>query len=349
MELVRQLGHKSFQVREEAARELKKRGGDAATALAAGMKDADPEVAERCKSLYPAAAAEVRKSNLVVLVNKPDSRPPKGLAGLERFLAITGDDKAARQLYAEMMAARPDVIEAMEKDPHAGSRLMGDFFEKAGERWQKADDIAKSCDAILRDHGESALFLFVRSDPRFVDDPEYVNVAHSIVAATKLRGALAGPQTVPGVKKLFVHWLNAEPRMDIAGFAFSIAESENVKEALPTALRIVTNTKYPSGYRAELMIGYVAKFGGKEHVKDLAPFLTDTESLGSNQLNDEPERFMQFRDLALAASIQLAGEKLTDFGLRDDDRYGFPNDAARDAAFAKWKAWTERQGESAKK
>ena len=341
-ELVRQLGHKSFQVREAAARELEKRGGDAAVALAAGTKDGDPEVAERCRNLLPSAAAVVRKTNLVLLVKNPGSPPPKGLAGLGRFLAITGDDKAARQLYAEMMTARPDVIEAMEKDPKTGNRLMGDFFTEAAERSKKADGLAASADAILTNHGEAALFLFVRSDARFVDDPdEHGNVAHSIVAATKLRGALAaGPQAVPGIKKLFLHWLNVEPHMYVASFAFSIAESENVKEALPTALKIITDRKNPSGYRADLMIGYVAKFGGKENLKDLAPFLTDTESLGSSQTNSEPELFTQFRDIALGVSIQVAGEKLADFGLTD--HYGFPDDAARDTAFAKWKAWTEK-------
>jgi hypothetical protein len=58
------------------------------------------------------------------------------------------------------------------------------------------------------------------------------------------------------------------------------------------------------------MVGYMAKFGGKEHLKDLAPFLTDAEDLGSSQLNAEPELFWQFRDSALAACVRLSGQRL---------------------------------------
>jgi hypothetical protein len=54
------------------------------------------------------------------------------------------------------------------------------------------------------------------------------------------------------------------------------------------------------------------EFGGKEHLKDVSPFLTDTEYLGFTQLNDEPKLFVQFRDLALVRihDERLASERL---------------------------------------
>jgi hypothetical protein len=241
------------------------------------------------------------------------------------------------------------MIEAIERNPVVGNRLMGEFLGKAQERWSKADGIGAACDVVIRDYGEAALFLFVRSHPHFVVDRDHENVAHSIVAATKLRDALGAPQKAPGIKKLYLHWLGVERELLIANFGFSIAEAENLKEALPLAMKIVTDTNNPTGYRAELMIKCVAKFGGREQLKDLAPFLEDDELLGSSQRNSEPQLFMQFRDIALAVSVKLAGEKLADFGMLDDHQYGFPDDAARKAAFTKWKAWTEKHAKTAKK
>ncbi len=359
MELVRQLGHDSFQVRETAARELKKRGGEAAAALAVGMKDPNLEVAQRCKLLYPAAAAEVRKANLILLVNDSNLPPPKGLVGIERFLKITGDKRATRQLYAEMMAAGADIVEAMEHDPRLGSRLMGEFLDRAYERTnQKSDENTiqrkdteppSPCDLIIKTHGEAALVLFVRSDPLFIDAEEHINVVTDVLFATKLRGALTGPKAVPGIKQLFVDSVRAETQVYVAIRAFALAECENVKEVLPAAMEIVRNGNQPSEYRAELLIRCVAKFGGKEHLKDVAPILADTEYFGFSQRNDEPKLHMQFRDLALFTSIRLSGQKLADFGLREDESIGFPDEAARQAAFDKWKAWTEREQKAAKR
>lgn len=329
--LVLQLVDKSLQVREWVVRKLERRGCETASALATGIKNADPEVVNLCQALLSAVVAAARKASLEILVKDPTGPPPRNLAGLSRFLAITGDDKAARQLYAQMMTRHADVVEAMEKDPRAGSQLMCEFFDKAYERWQKSDDVSI---AILADHGEAALFLFVRSDARFVIGRGHEDIG--ILGANKLRGALGGPEAVPAIKKLFLHWLSAEQELRVAESGFLRAVSEDLKEALPIALKIITDRNYPVDYRA-LMLGIVAEFGGRDQLRDLAPLLEDTESLGPHQ----------FRDLALGASIRLAGEKLTDF-LPANDAW-FPDQAARDAAFAKWKAWTQRQNGQLKK
>src|SRR5262249_4446261 len=102
-ELIRLLGDKSYRVREGAARELIRRGPASVAALPAAVKDPDPEVSERARQLLPQAAAVERNEKLDRLLKDPSAPPPKGLAGLERFLKATGDSKEARELYAEVM------------------------------------------------------------------------------------------------------------------------------------------------------------------------------------------------------------------------------------------------------
>jgi hypothetical protein len=268
---------------------------------------------------------------------------PRASAGRARFLGITGDSKAARRLYDEMMARHAAVIEAFEKDPKDGSRLMGEFLAGAARR-SLAVDLKESSAVTLRDHGEASLFLFVRSDPRFVDDPDHRNVLVDIIAADKLRGALSGPNAVPAIKELFLHWLSREPNPWAACFAFDIAESDGVDGAVPAALKLIKDEDTPKDHRAAIMVRYLAKFGGREHLKDLAPFLTDAEGLGLSQLNSEPELFWQFRDSALAACVRMSGQKLGDYGFKTPHSYGFPSDEARSAAFEKWKTWAEKNG-----
>ena len=112
VELVRQLGAKSYRAREDAARDLLKRGAASVAVLTDGIKDTDPEISERCRQLLPQAAALDRNEKLAALLKDPKSPLPKGLAGLERFLKITGDDKGSRELYAELLAIHHRTLEA---------------------------------------------------------------------------------------------------------------------------------------------------------------------------------------------------------------------------------------------
>jgi hypothetical protein len=127
--LVQKLGDKSYAVRSAAARDLVAAGSRAIPALTAGKSHADLEVAQRCRQLLPLAAEAGRKYLLAKLVDDPAGPPPKGLAGVERFLNITGDNRAARQLYTEMMATHPWLVEALETKPkEAPSALSHNNF-----------------------------------------------------------------------------------------------------------------------------------------------------------------------------------------------------------------------------
>ena len=93
------------------------------------------------------------------------------------------------------------------------------------------------------------------------------------------------------------------------------------------------------------MITYIEKYGTKDNLTDLAPFLTDTEDFGFSQLNDEPMIYTQFRDVALAVSVRISGQKLKDYGIKRRFDYGYPNDQARKEAFEKWETWVKKNPE----
>ncbi|WP_020472637.1 hypothetical protein [Zavarzinella formosa] len=375
LELIRQLGHKSFQVREIAARDLLKKGTEAVPYLTAGAKDANSEVAERCRQLLPVAAAKERNEKLAQLLKEPLGPLPKGLVGLEQFIAITGDGLAPRQLYAEMLDSHHAIIEAMESDPKAGSMLMNKFIDKLYDHWsshlpprQPITNKTRT-DQLFTERSQMALFLFVRANPRFIDDPENAFTYAMLMNSKKLQQAVSGPEEIPGMKKLFLHWLPKEKDPYVASNGFLLAGSAKMKEASPAVLKAIADKKLEGHFRGRAMMTLV-KLGDKNNLKDLEPSLTDHTLIETNLFaGDVPPLKVQLRDMALGVSIILSGQKPGDFGFDkrckpwefgNDDRvgidwpdscgaYGFQDDAKRETAHAKWKAWVESQDKPVKK
>jgi len=85
-------------------------------------------------------------------------------------------------------------------------------------------------------------------------------------------------------------------------------------EAVPRALRAVNDREKGPCFRACLMLDFLAAMGTKDQIKGLAPLLSDDSGLGSLQVGDGPVLAPQVRDVALAVSIRLAGQKPADFG-----------------------------------
>jgi hypothetical protein len=163
------------------------------------------------------------------------------------------------------------------------------------------------------------------------------------------------------MKKLFLHWLANEKQQDEMLIAFDIAREAKFMEAIPIALKAINDTKKYAGYRAGLLLDYLAIVGGKEHLKDLAPTLLEDDSgLGSLTVGFGPTLAPQLRDVALAVSIRLAGQEPRDFGFHKSGfelenyhsyygGYAFIDSAARKAAHAKWQAWLRLQDMPSKK
>src|SRR6476661_4523531 len=166
-ELVRLLGDKSYRIREVAARELVRRGSAAVDALTTATKDTDPEVSERAKQLLPQAAAVERNEKLAQLLKDPAAPAPKGLAGLDRFLKAAGDNKEARELYAEMMAIHYRTIEAADVKPQAAAEQFGQFCNEAYQKWQSGAWAGRcSYENLFGGRSELTFGLFLRANSR---------------------------------------------------------------------------------------------------------------------------------------------------------------------------------------
>ena len=345
--LVHKLGDRSYRVREAAARDLLRLGSAAVSALGNGMADADPEVSERCRQLMPMAASIDRNEKLATLLKDPAAPPPKGLAGLDRFLKVTGDDKAARELYAEMLGIHYRAIEAADKDPKDGGRELKDFCEEAYSRWQSEVRNGRySYDNIFATRADVSLFFFLASDTRIARDSAALNRASVLLYSTRINKSLTGTEASPAVRKLFLEWLTNEPLPHMQQRGFQIAAQAGMKEALPVAIKILQK-KDQQPYNAAQAMTSLVRLGDKDTVKILVPYMADKSNVGSVNFGNGPMHTIQLRDVAMGVAVQLSGQKPAEFGF--DTRnggiatgssyiyYGFPDDKSRDEAHQKWK------------
>src|SRR5437879_4569778 len=104
-ELVRELGHPSFKIRERASKQLVDLGRSAYPALAAGVDDASPEVRRRCQLLLPVVFDLEIKYRLDEFLTNYDPNKDPGLPGWARFRRLVGDTQTTRDLFAGLIRA----------------------------------------------------------------------------------------------------------------------------------------------------------------------------------------------------------------------------------------------------
>jgi hypothetical protein len=356
--LVRKLGDKSYRHRESAARELLRLGSASVAALTEGAKDADPEVGERCRQLLPQAAALERNEKLALLTKDPSAPPPKGLAGLERFLKVTGDDKGARELYAEMLSIHYRTIEAAETNPRDAAEQYRLFCDDAYNRWQvNMRNGRYSYDNMFSGRAEIAFFLFVSADTRVRKNDMDVSRSSIFLNGNQISTAINGKEPVnAAMRKLFLDWLEHEPQTYLQQRGLQLAAQANMKEALPIVVRMLAKQDKNNSYAKAQAMPFLVKLGSKEHIKLLEPYLSDTSQLTSINFGDGRMFTVQVRDVAMGVQLQLAGQNMLDYGF--DNRfkgnwlyyhyYGFPAEPegkeskAREDAHAKWKEWAKK-------
>ncbi len=197
--------------------------------------------------------------------------------------------------------------------------------------------------------GEIAFFLFLSADTRVRKNDTGVNRSSILLNGTQITNSISGKDESLPMRKLFLDWLENEPQTYLQQRGFQVAAQANIKEALPVVVRLLEKPNKDTYGKAQVMTALV-KLGGKEHIKLLDPYLSDSTDLTTINFGNGQMLKVQVRDVAMGVQLQLAGEKMTDYGF--DNRfgggwasyhyYGFAEDKAREDAHAKWKEWSKK-------
>jgi len=372
-ELIRRLGSELYREREEAQAELSKMGRMARPVLLeAATGDPDPEVRFRCSRLLPKAGADDLKARLDTYLADTDGKFDHSLPGLKQFRKIVGSDKAARDLFVEIIKSpyNLELLQMLDKSPADAGRAISDrrmvmwslisnrnFNGRMQPPQQQQIPIA-----------DIACLLFAESlipskeIPRnnmwsYITGVMFVQQPNSAKAITE-----AGAPHGEPYKRIVSKWMETrEDVMDLNQLPYALGVTlKSFKESLPLLRKIVTNEGV-AGYAKGQALWYINQQRGKEEQGYLRSLLTNdtlvnTVWFGGNVPNQAPQQHQcLLRDVALAMLIMHTGQQMTDYGFKFPPgmnqnmqnngfaNYAFANDEARAAAMVKYGFWRMKQ------
>ena len=115
--LVRELGDPDFPTREAAGEKLRKLGVKARPALEAALRDPNPEIAKRSREVLTGIRADARDA--LAKQFDPTNMTEYDHPVWKRFVAIAGDSRASRELFARIIANKKwlQTLDIAEADP----------------------------------------------------------------------------------------------------------------------------------------------------------------------------------------------------------------------------------------
>ncbi len=385
-QLVRQLGSEQFSEREDAEESLAKMGRLARLALLEGVNsDPNPEIRTRCESLLPRANHLEMKARLEVFLADTEGKYEHDLPGWNQFRATACNDwtlfgyciasdrsleKAARAVFVELISTpvnKSVVMAVGGSQTEITAVTLGRRYELFNQRVARpivaGGLVAESPMRREINAEDVAALLFAESfaaqSPARVPRTVSISVLlNSSGFSTQVRESNEKGRVYRAIASA---WMESRINpMDLYQ-AMNIASNIGLgNQSSRMAARLMIATGAPPSYR-----GYAAttlvRGGSKEQIPLLEKAFEDTSVLpiprGAGRVNEDGEAAnneIQVRDLSLAVSIQLAGEKPEDYGFVDQyrvntagftgnggysyTRYCIPSEK-RAAAFEKWKEW----------
>jgi hypothetical protein len=349
-DLVKQLGHARYPVREAAARQLLEMGGAAAAALREGQKATDEEVRARCATLLPQAIALDWQRKADAFLADTEGKKQHALPLLAQFTKLVGKpDTELRKLYAAMLRTNGPLLEAATGDPAAAQKAVRDRIQLLLETHQVGTK------AIKIDPAELAAVLFVQA----LDKGNPAGASRWETSAGRLLGnpgvaeAIADKTGGPAFRTLLARWADALPASDHMSQQFfcMAARKYSIPEATPALIRVAKNTQASTMMVRAPAIEALGKAGGADAVAALESILTDKSQV-INFGGNRNETYL-LGDAALAALVAIQKKNRKDYGFGNEMNigfgfgrgpedivmltlHGFPSDEARKKAVQKW-------------
>ncbi len=373
-ELVRKLGSEVYKDREEAYAELAKMGRLARPALLeAATTDLDPEVRFRCSRLLPRAGAADLQARLDTFLADSDGKYEHELPGLKPFRKAVGVDKAARDLFVEVVKSpyNVELLQTLEKSSTDAGRAISDrrstLYSNLQQRFVPGRPVQPPKPVQLPD---IACLLFAESLTPSKEIPRNAMFSY-VTGVTFLQQPTsntalnnAGVPHSEAYKRIVAAWLESRDDVqDLNQLPYVVGQQLRSLPQSLTVLRKIITTEGVYGYAKGQALMYLVQQKQKEEIPFLKGLLKDdtlvtTVWFGGNVPNQPPAQHQcLLRDVALAYLIQQTGQKMKDYGYSfppgfNPDiagnqlgygNYAFATDEARSAAMVKFGFWQLKQ------
>ncbi|HUY36698.1 MAG TPA: hypothetical protein VMV69_28445 [Pirellulales bacterium] len=348
VELIEQLGAKSYTARRRASRELLAVGAPAKAALLAARDHRDPEVRYRVNELLETVLELDFQLRLKAFMADVDGRIEHHLAGWSRYRDLVGENGPSRRLFVAMQQAERRLLEVVEQSPaDAGEWLEARCEELEAAR--QADEPLSQPPSL----GSIAAVLFVASDPELSVSSHAGTCVYSLGVQDEMFKAASAGEKAQTVKRLLGAWVRRGDSIDwaVANQSCVLAVHFRLPEGIDLARALLRGDGTPQNVR-QFAIQTLARLGGKQLVPEISALLVDRAELAERS-DDEHDQTIKtlICDVALASLVYLTGQNLEDYGfeevqsnpimLFDARTLGFADPEAREAALKKWRQWTE--------
>jgi hypothetical protein len=343
VQLVEQLASPEFASRERAAAALVQLGAAGLEALNNGRVSPNREVRERCQRILTLLNEVDFRRRLREFEIDTDPDGDYGLPAWPTFRDGIGQDSSARSLFVSMQEEEAGLLAAT----LSNHQLLNAALSARCDELREAAQFSRQQARL----GSMAAVLFVAGDDRAELTPAVRGTIYNLCRDTTLEAAIkSGPKRQPLVR-LIERWMGRDHAQP-AAFVLDIGLRCEIDASLPKAQALLRQPAAPQTDRLYSCL-CLAKFGGREDFELLEAQLEDVTICAQAQVDQEVVA-TQFRDLALAALVQLAGQDLADYGFdrlqRDRDivfqvfSLGFRDPARRDRALTAWRDFRRASG-----
>jgi hypothetical protein len=362
--LVTSLGDDRYAVREKASSELVQKGIAARPQLLAALENPDAEIRFRAKRILSEVVIADFQRRLNAFSSDVDGKLGLSMPGWTAFKQLVGEDRTARDLFVEIQQAQAPLLEAYEQGPkQASEKLREQLAAEPAVINRAVVGALRARRPLIAPSGNSSLgsilaWLFVAGDDAV---PISDDIANRIVLLPPSnvfqQAALPKIKQVDprgeACRKILARWIARDINPIFANYNLISAYMFNLKEGLVPAVAILKNSQLTRDALSRgRAIWVVGKYGSKEHIPLLVPFLKDPLVCLDTGGAGGPAQ-TQVGDIALAISIKLANQDPKQFGFdawqnkdqsaMDLRNIGFHSQEQRNAALKKWQDWQDGQ------
>jgi hypothetical protein len=340
---IRQLGADGFPERQAAHQHLLQQGPQVLPRLREAAGQGDPEVRARAAKLVDRLREAEFEALLQELLSTPSAAPPGRLPAYRRFAAITGDTRAARELYRDMLRSVPDLLLLLDRnDPRLTLEVQAflQIFNPSPYQQQLPEEGLAFPTAQVA----SIVLLAVEYEP--LDQAVIATRLRDWLSTSGVAEFYAGDDDSPW-RQLLSAWVQST-HTGTRSQRMLLARDMGLPAGVLPARETLADERSSLADKQDALL-LIARFGGVENVPDLEPLLRDATELSGHTHRTQVVRQTKLQDLALIGLIELTDQDPNDYKftpLQENSQtvyaaqsIGFESEEARDKALARWRRW----------
>lgn len=356
--LIATLGDESYTARRAAAAELLSVGEVARGRLVNSATHGDLEVRARSRQLLEALdAIRARKfresldARLATFIEDDDApQRDYDFPGWNAYRSIVGGDRAARELFAEMLRAEPELLTLLDGEVEPLSRAVAARFLKISQTM--SHPLPQFRTTISP--GRAAALYFVATNKEIALDARAGSQLYSLANQPSVRTALAGNAGSTPLKKIIGNWI-ATPQdgdRNLGYYKVLLAARYGMKEGRQAGLNVISGDAAGGpAYQFQQALLAVGRFGEKEDIEKIEPLLKNNAVCQTMNIN-RVAYTTQVRDVALVVLLHLTDQNHREYGferlqkntqtLFNPTTMGFSkeDEKRRDEALTMWHRWS---------